>query len=92
MKVLIIGNGGREHALLWKLKQDAPDAEFYITKGNGGTGGLARRGDSKANTSRPVMAYIEWGNQSHPHTMEFRRTCLLPSPYSAASLRIGLLG
>jgi hypothetical protein len=38
------------------------------------------------------MAYIEWGNQSHPHTMEFRRTCLLPSPYSAASLRIGLLG
>lgn len=41
MKILIIGNGGREHALLWKLRQDAPEAEFYITGGNGGTAGLA---------------------------------------------------
>ena len=41
MKILIIGNGGREHALLWKLRQDAPDAEFYITRGSGGTEGLA---------------------------------------------------
>lgn len=41
MKILIIGNGGREHALLWKLRRDAPDAEFYITKGNGGTADLA---------------------------------------------------
>ena len=41
MKILIVGNGGREHALLWKLRRDAPDAEFYITKGNGGTAGLA---------------------------------------------------
>lgn len=41
MKILIVGNGGREHALLWKLRRDAPDAEFYITKGNGGTADLA---------------------------------------------------
>jgi phosphoribosylamine---glycine ligase len=37
MKILIVGNGGREHALLRKLRTDAPDAEFYITRGNGGT-------------------------------------------------------
>jgi phosphoribosylamine---glycine ligase len=42
MKILIVGNGGREHALLWKLKKDAPDAEFFITQGNGGTAALAR--------------------------------------------------
>lgn len=42
MKILIVGNGGREHALLWKLRHDAPDAEFWITRGNGGTAGLAR--------------------------------------------------
>jgi phosphoribosylamine--glycine ligase len=42
VKILIVGNGGREHALLWKLKRDAPDASFYITKGNGGSGALAR--------------------------------------------------
>ncbi|MEX0893989.1 MAG: phosphoribosylamine--glycine ligase [Gemmatimonadota bacterium] len=41
MKILVIGNGGREHALLWKLRRDAPDAEFYVTGGNGGTAGLA---------------------------------------------------
>jgi len=41
MKILIIGNGGREHALLRKLRADAPDATFYITRGNGGTTGLA---------------------------------------------------
>jgi phosphoribosylamine--glycine ligase len=41
LKILIVGNGGREHALLWKLRQDAPDAELFITRGNGGTGALA---------------------------------------------------
>jgi phosphoribosylamine---glycine ligase len=41
MKILIIGNGGREHALLLKLRSDAPDAEFFITRGNGGTQELA---------------------------------------------------
>ena len=42
MKILIVGNGGREHALLWKLRRDAPAAEFFITLGNGGTAPLAR--------------------------------------------------
>jgi phosphoribosylamine---glycine ligase len=41
MKILIIGNGGREHALLLKLRDDAPDSEFFITRGNGGTRDLA---------------------------------------------------
>jgi len=41
MKLLVVGNGGREHALLWKLRQDAPDAELFVTRGNGGTGSLA---------------------------------------------------
>ncbi|HEY8470579.1 MAG TPA: phosphoribosylamine--glycine ligase [Longimicrobiales bacterium] len=41
MKILVVGNGGREHALLWKLRRDAPDARFFITRGNGGTDALA---------------------------------------------------
>jgi phosphoribosylamine---glycine ligase len=41
MRILVIGNGGREHALLHKLRADAPSAEFFITRGNGGTAGLA---------------------------------------------------
>lgn len=39
--VLVVGNGGREHTLLWKLRRDAPDARLYVTRGNGGTGLLA---------------------------------------------------
>jgi phosphoribosylamine---glycine ligase len=41
VKILVVGNGGREHALLWKLRRDAPNAELFVTRGNGGTAGLA---------------------------------------------------
>ncbi len=41
MKVLIVGNGGREHALLWRLAADSPESDFYITRGNPGTAALA---------------------------------------------------
>ncbi len=36
MKLLIVGNGGREHALLWRLRRDAPEAEIFFTAGNAG--------------------------------------------------------
>lgn len=39
MRILIVGNGGREHALLWKLRRDAPGAEFFATMPNGGMAG-----------------------------------------------------
>lgn len=41
MRILVVGSGAREHALLWKLRQDAPDAELFIAPGNGGTSELA---------------------------------------------------
>lgn len=37
MDVLIVGGGGREHALAWKLKQSARMGKLYIAPGNGGT-------------------------------------------------------
>ena len=37
MKVLIIGNGGREHALAWKCAQDQNVKTVYVTPGNAGT-------------------------------------------------------
>ncbi len=42
MNILVVGNGGREHALLWKLHADAPAAQFFVTQGNGGTGAIAQ--------------------------------------------------
>lgn len=41
MRILMVGNGGREHTLLWKLKRDAPSAEFFATQPNGGMAELA---------------------------------------------------
>jgi len=37
MNVLVIGGGGREHALAWKLAQSARAAQVYVAPGNGGT-------------------------------------------------------
>ncbi len=45
MKILIVGNGGREHALLWQLKRDAPSARFYATRPNPGMAPLAEAVD-----------------------------------------------
>src|SRR5208337_335572 len=36
MKVLVIGGGGREHALVWKLKQSARVEKIWCAPGNGG--------------------------------------------------------
>ena len=37
MKVLVIGSGGREHALAWKLAQSARVQQVFVAPGNGGT-------------------------------------------------------
>ena len=37
MKILIVGNGGREHALAWKAKQSAKVEQVYVAPGNAGT-------------------------------------------------------
>jgi len=37
MKILIVGSGGREHALAWKTKQSAKVEKVFVAPGNAGT-------------------------------------------------------
>ena len=41
MRILVVGGGGREHALCWALRRDNPDADIYCAPGNPGTASLA---------------------------------------------------
>src|SRR6056297_2413582 len=45
MNVLIIGSGGREHALAWKLSQSHSLENLYIAPGNGGTRSVGKNTD-----------------------------------------------
>ena len=37
MKILVIGGGGREHAMAWKLAESPKSTKVYVAPGNGGT-------------------------------------------------------
>lgn len=41
MRILIVGGGGREHALCWAVRRELPDASLYCAPGNPGTATIA---------------------------------------------------
>ena len=47
MNVLVLGSGGREHALAWKLRQSPQVKQLFIAPGNAGTAQLGRNVDIK---------------------------------------------
>ncbi|MDM8001022.1 MAG: phosphoribosylamine--glycine ligase [Dehalococcoidia bacterium] len=48
MKVMVIGNGAREHTLVWKIKQSPKVKELFAAPGNAGTAGIAQNLDIPA--------------------------------------------
>ena len=57
MKVLIVGEGGREHALAWKLKQSPKVTELFVAPGNPGTASLAT--NVPARTSSTILEWLK---------------------------------
>lgn len=48
MKILLLGSGGREHALAWKIAQSSKVEKLYIAPGNAGTSNVGENVDIKA--------------------------------------------
>lgn len=59
MKILIVGGGGREHALAWKLLQDNPAAEILAAPGNPGIAEIGRCINVKATDVDGLLALAE---------------------------------
>ena len=59
MKVLVVGSGGREHALLWKLSQSPEVDALYCAPGNGGIGQLAELVDIGAEDLEALAEFAE---------------------------------
>ncbi len=63
MKILVIGGGGREHAIVWRLAQDSTETEIFCAPGNAGTEQLARNVPIAADD---IQALLEWAERERP--------------------------
>lgn len=57
MKVLVIGSGGREHALCWKIAQSGLVDKIYCAPGNGGTSLVAENIDIKVTEVEKLLEF-----------------------------------
>ncbi len=57
MRVLVVGGGGREHALVWKLKQSPAVTDLFVAPGNAGTVELATPVDIAASEVRRLVDF-----------------------------------
>jgi len=58
MKILVIGSGGREHALVWKIKQSELADKVFCTPGNGGISQDAECIDIKADDIPGLLEFV----------------------------------
>jgi phosphoribosylamine--glycine ligase len=63
MKILVIGSGGREHALVWKLQQSPRVTKIYCAPGNGG---IANDAECVAVDVKSLDSMIAVANQIQP--------------------------
>lgn len=59
MKVLVIGSGGREHTIVWKLKQSPKVTEVYCAPGNAGINEIAIGVDIKADDVDGLLKFAK---------------------------------
>src|SRR5690349_23474215 len=63
MRVLVIGSGGREHALVWKLRQSPRVTQLYCAPGNGG---ISREAECVPVDQKSLESLVAVANQLRP--------------------------
>ncbi|MBR2456662.1 MAG: phosphoribosylamine--glycine ligase [Bacteroidaceae bacterium] len=58
MKILLLGSGGREHALAWKIAQSPKIEKLYIAPGNAGTSNAGENVSIKADDFESIKAFV----------------------------------
>lgn len=58
MKILLLGSGGREHALAWKIAQSAQCEKLFIAPGNAGTGEVGENVAMKADDFEAIKNFV----------------------------------
>ena len=58
MKILLLGSGGREHALAWKIAQSAKCEKLFIAPGNAGTGEVGKNVAIKADDFEAIKTVV----------------------------------
>ncbi len=58
MNILLLGSGGREHAIAWKIAQSEKLDKLYIASGNAGTGSVGENLDIAANDFEAIKAAV----------------------------------
>jgi len=59
MRILVIGSGGREHTLVWKIKQSQKVKEIFCAPGNGGTASIAANIEIKADDIESLLKFAK---------------------------------
>ena len=59
MRVLLLGGGGREHALAWKINESSRLTKLYVAPGNAGTALIAENVDLKVTDFEALAAFVE---------------------------------
>lgn len=59
MKILLLGSGGREHALAWKIAQSERVEKLYVAPGNAGTGNCGENVAMRADDFEAIKAFVE---------------------------------
>lgn len=57
MNILLLGSGGREHALAWKMKQSTRVSKLFVAPGNAGTGLIAENVNISATDFAAIKAF-----------------------------------